>query len=162
MNITLRPMTEGELAAWLPHDHESYVRTRIDNGEPEDLARRRAEQQYATFFPQNRPAAGHEVLVVHRDGVRLGVVWVGPHPQQPDASDTAWLYGLEVEPAYRGQGWGRAVLALAETHLADRGVSELGLNVFGDNHRARRLYSTSGYRETAVTMTKTLPGANTA
>ena len=68
----------------------------------------------------------------------------------------AWVFDLEVDEAFRGRGYAFEALTLLEAHLARSGVRELGLNVFGDNHTARRLYARAGFRETAVTMSKPL------
>lgn len=46
----------------------------------------------------------------------------------------------------------------AERELVDRGVSRLGLNVFGANKTAVRLYERLGYQVIAQQMTKPLIG----
>jgi hypothetical protein len=43
-----------------------------------------------------------------------------------------------------------------EREAARRGLHHLSLNVFGGNAHARRLYSSLGWAEMAVTMTKHL------
>jgi ribosomal protein S18 acetylase RimI-like enzyme len=40
-----------------------------------------------------------------------------------------------------------------------RGFARPGLNVYGDNHIARRLYESLGFVETARQLHKELPGA---
>jgi len=61
---------------------------------------------------------------------------------------------LKIEEQERGRGYGRAAMELAEKEARRRGLERLELNVFGDNHAARSLYRSLGYREAAVIMTK--------
>jgi ribosomal protein S18 acetylase RimI-like enzyme len=96
------------------------------------------------------------LFVVESDGHQVGIVWVGPHPNRPEDEGTAWLYDIEIASDQRGRGYGRAALAMIEDHLSAAGVTEIGLNVFGNNETARRLYGSAGWRELAVTMTKLL------
>jgi ribosomal protein S18 acetylase RimI-like enzyme len=150
-------MDDDELAAWHEQHLAGYVADRVAAGEPEEVARRLVTEQHAGYFPDGRPAEGHEVLVAEDDGGdRVGMAWWGPHPRRPDEPEAAFLYDIEVDAEARGRGYGRALLAALEERLRRGGVSELGLNVFGDNTTARRLYLSSGYREVAVIMTKVL------
>jgi ribosomal protein S18 acetylase RimI-like enzyme len=92
---------------------------------------------------------------VRGDGTPVGVLWIGlTHPR--GIPDCAFLYDIEVEEAYRGAGYGRALLAAGEDGVRSHGVGGLELNVFGDNTRAIRLYDTAGYRVVAQQMRKNL------
>jgi ribosomal protein S18 acetylase RimI-like enzyme len=154
--ITLRPMSADDYGEWLAGQRAAYIADRVSMGEPEELARRTACEQHASYFPDGRPAERHEVFVAEIDGERVGVVWVGPHPRRPADATAAWLYDIEVVQERRGQGLGRELLDAVEQLLAGSGVDEFSLNVFGDNDRARRLYTSAGYREVAITMSKDL------
>jgi len=154
--VHLRPMRSDEFEPWLAKVRAAYVADRVAAGEPEELARRTAEQQHAEYFPEGRPDGRHAVFVAEADGEAVGVVWSGPHPRRPDDPTVAWLYEIEVVEAHRARGYGRAMLAALEEHLRAAGVSELSLNVFGGNDSARRLYASAGYREVAITMSKPL------
>jgi len=154
--LHLRPMTDEELAGWLVEIRRNYAQDRMAAGEPEATAQRLVDQQLADYFPGGRVGEGHEILVAELDGERVGTVWPGPYPRRPPSPTTAWLYDIELDERFRGQGLGRELLDALERRLAGRGVTELSLNVFGGNDRARRLYVGAGYREVAVTMTKSL------
>jgi ribosomal protein S18 acetylase RimI-like enzyme len=151
-------MTDAEFADWITVSRGEYVRERVVAGEPEEVARRLSDEQHASLFPDGRPGAGHRLLVIEQDGDPIGMVWVGPHPQRPERSDSVWLYNIEIDQACRGRGVGRAALELLEQRLRADGRTELALNVFGHNSVARHLYSSAGYREVAVTMAKRLGG----
>ena len=43
----------------------------------------------------------------------------------------AWVYDVEIEPAYRGHGYGRRAMLLAEAEARARGMTSIGLNVHG-------------------------------
>ncbi|ONI87764.1 hypothetical protein ALI22I_21515 [Saccharothrix sp. ALI-22-I] len=54
---------------------------------------------------------------------------------------------LHVDPARWGNGVGFALHAAAMDSLRDLGVTTAHLDVFAENHRARRFYTARGWRE---------------
>ena len=56
-----------------------------------------------------------------------------------------WLGMLQVKPACRRQGVGRAILAAAEALAKEKGYSCLGIHTTRDNAAARGLYTACGY-----------------
>jgi ribosomal protein S18 acetylase RimI-like enzyme len=67
-----------------------------------------------------------------------------------------WVWDVKIDEEFRGRGYGRQAMLLAETLARKEGALTMGLNVFGHNQVARTLYSSLGYRETAVQMRRTL------
>jgi ribosomal protein S18 acetylase RimI-like enzyme len=61
-----------------------------------------------------------------------------------------------VVPEERGNGYGRALVQVAETKAAELGCSALGLNVFGGNDVAISLYQSLGFQPTSLQMSKPL------
>lgn len=61
----------------------------------------------------------------------------------------ARLYSLAVDPALRGRGLGRLLLADAERQARQAGCAGLRLEVRQDNVAANALYAASGYRRLA-------------
>jgi ribosomal protein S18 acetylase RimI-like enzyme len=90
------------------------------------------------------------------DGDAVGFVWLALE-RQPGAGGGAWIYDIEIAPAYRGRGFSRALLAAAESEAAAHGVDSIGLNVFGRNLIARNLYESSGYTISSMQLQKKLP-----
>lgn len=156
MDLTSRPMTTTELAAWLGENKASFVAELVAAGRDRQRAEARVEAQYGEWFPNGQPGERHQVLVVEQDGTRVAIVWLGPSPQRANDASVAWLYDIEVDSDQRGRGLGRGALALAEQVARAAGASRLELNVFGGNALARGLYRSAGYEEIAVTMAKTL------
>jgi GNAT superfamily N-acetyltransferase len=155
--LGMEPMTEEELAAYLSVTREGYIRQRVElGGEDPEQARQVADRQYAEFFPGGRPAEGH-LLFTGRDsdtGTTVGRLWL--HTRRGGAGTSVWIFDVEVDEDRRGQGWGRELMTYAEKWARGQGAGEIGLNVFGGNTVARRLYSSLGYDERSVTMGRRL------
>ena len=64
---------------------------------------------------------------------------------------------LFVDPARRGEGIARRLLARAETHAVELGAERLRVQVLAANTPARRLYGDFGFRDRLVELEKPLP-----
>ncbi len=62
-------------------------------------------------------------------------------------ADEAELLTIATDPAYQGQGIGRAILQILTTEAAQLGAKTVFLEVARDNMRALRLYKDFGYQE---------------
>ncbi len=67
-------------------------------------------------------------------------------PDSPRAS----VLSLGVEPSSQGQGVGRALLRAGLDYLRRNGVAKVKLEVLADNHPARRLYESEGFRDSGM------------
>lgn len=156
MTLTLRPMTDSELAGRLPVLTDSYSddlsRSR---GLPADRARVDAERQIADLLPAGVRTDGALLRTGVVEGEPVGWIWIAL-PGSAGQRDMAWIYNIEVDPDHRGKGYGRALMRAAEVELVALGVTKLGLNVFGDNTVAMGLYASLGFRVTAQQMAKEL------
>jgi ribosomal protein S18 acetylase RimI-like enzyme len=56
-----------------------------------------------------------------------------------------WVYYLASDPARRGQGLGRRLMAAAEDWLRERGCPKIQLMVRNDNAAAQGFYAALGY-----------------
>jgi len=83
----------------------------------------------------------------------IGVLWLGV---RRDREDVAYVYDIHIDEPWRGQGYGRATMLAAEEFARTLGKSEIGLNVFGNNLAARKLYESLGYGVMATQMAKPL------
>ena len=93
--------------------------------------------------------------MVEADGESVGHLWVAERGT-PERR-TLFIYGVEIDEAHRGRGFGRQTMLLAEVEARSRGIRRVELNVFGGNDVARGLYQSLGYAETSVQMGKDLP-----
>ncbi len=90
--------------------------------------------------------------MAEQEDQRIGLLWLCIH-----AGDRpAFSYHVEVNPAIRGQGLGRAVMAAGEEYATEHGATSIGLHVFGHNLVAPRLYDRLGYQVSSTHMIKSL------
>ena len=156
MSLELRPMREDEYAAWLPLMRDEYARAMIEEGgfAPEG-AHDKAAADVERLFPGGRPSAEQLVFVVEAEGEPVGELWLAER-EDPLQPSSLFVYDLHVREAFRGRGYGKAAMLLAEEEARRRGIDRIALNVFGRNDVARRLYRSLGYEENAVAMSKSL------
>jgi ribosomal protein S18 acetylase RimI-like enzyme len=148
-------MTGEEFDAWSERTNESFAEDLARaSGIPFEQALERARSQYAEFLPDGQATAGTWLMkICDDDGSAVGVLWIGPHPRRSDAS---FIFDIEIDEARRGAGYGRAAMLAAEDLVRSAGNREIGLNVFGFNEAAQRLYSSLGYRVVSTQMSKHL------
>lgn len=155
--LTLRPMGDAEYEAFHLKLGAEYAKVNVEAGnwleeESLELSQKALDQ----LLPQGRQTP--RVLLLSADnsaGEYVGYVWIGldrPGTSKPGA----WIYDIEVAQEQRGKGYGRALLRAAEEETLRNDVLALGLNVFGNNHVARKLYESSGYSITQIAMSKQL------
>jgi ribosomal protein S18 acetylase RimI-like enzyme len=98
------------------------------------------------------------VLEAHSKIVGFVSVWakVKVNGLVNEESEVAYISDLIVIAAYRGQGWGRALLQRAEDYALTQGALMLSIGVLAENTQARRLYNDFGFRENQVEFLKPL------
>jgi len=150
-------MADSEYEAFRSKSIAEYAKVNVEAGnwlEEESMELSRHELQQ--LLPQGRETPGVLLLSAdNSDGEYVGYLWIGldrPGTSKP----LAWIYDIEVAQEQRGKGYGRALLRAAEEETLKNGVPTLGLNVFGNNHVARKLYESSGYSITQMAMSKQL------
>lgn len=154
-SVTLRPMREDELPAYRDALEADYARDMVENGGfPVDVAKAKAARDVPGLLSAGVATRGVEVLVVEEGGESVGKVILGEREREGDRY--GFVYDIVIEPERRERGLGRAALELLEEHARTRGLHRIELNVFGGNTVARRLYTSLGYDESAVTMQKDL------
>jgi len=152
--ITLRPMTDAEYEPYAATLLESYAETRATNmGTTLEEERAASVKQIAELLPNGLHTPNHYFWrVVNEAGAQVGVLWVHVQPEQA----RAFIYDIEMGADQRGKGYGQATLEAMEAALKPMGVTSVGLNVFGDNAVAQRLYERTGYQVVATNMRKTI------
>ena len=152
--VSLSPMDAERVAVWLPANEADYIADRMRMGESEELAREKAAATTKEFFPDGRLLASLRIYDIVADGTPVGYLWIGPQTSG-DAEDW-WVWDVEIIEAFRGRGYARAAMLLAEDAARALGAKTLGLNVFGFNAVARHLYESLGYEPTSIQMRKPL------
>lgn len=146
-------MSDGEFEQWWPRAIETYAQDLARaTGRPVEAVRERVRAQGLQMLPDGLRSANTWLMVICDDSdAPAGTLWIGRHS---DHDDCAFIYDIAVNESRRGEGLGRAAMLAAEELVRDAGFRELGLNVFGFNESAQRLYASLGYRVVATQMTK--------
>jgi ribosomal protein S18 acetylase RimI-like enzyme len=158
--LTVRTMTEAEFDKWRTDVVHAFADEQVAAGNwSADHALELARQANAALLPDGFTTPGMLFLRGELpDRTPIGTMWIGlTHPR--GTADCAFLYDIEIEPAHRGAGYGRTLLALGEDVVRRHGVGAIELHVFGGNARALRLYESSGYRVITQQMRKNLAAA---
>jgi ribosomal protein S18 acetylase RimI-like enzyme len=152
----MRPMTRAEWDEWMPRQLAGYARHIVDSGAmPEEEAWAKARADTARSFHAGYETPGQLIFRILAADQPAGWLWLSVPGPDPDKL-MAWVYNIEVDPAFRGRGYGRAAMILAEDEARKRGMTSLGLNVHGQNTVARSLYESLGYGVMALQMKKPL------
>jgi ribosomal protein S18 acetylase RimI-like enzyme len=145
-------MTRAEFACYRRRAISRYAAELVRAGTwNEEQAEQRAEKATDDSLPEGADTGGMALLVAETAGEVVGLVWVGRAPAERPGW---WIYDIEVVPAQRGRGFGRALLEAAEREAQRHGGVSIGLNVFGGNDVALGLYESSGYQVAAIQMQK--------
>ncbi|HET9092124.1 MAG TPA: GNAT family N-acetyltransferase [Acidimicrobiales bacterium] len=155
--IRLRPMTGDEFARDRSRLVTGYAAEHVGAGDwrPEE-AEALAAEETDRLLPGGADSPGMLLRAAETaDGKPAGIIWIALEHRSGSA-EGGWIYDIEVAEHLRGKGYGRALLAAGEQEAARHGVEALGLNVFGSNAVARRLYESSGYEISTLQMRKRL------
>lgn len=146
--VELRPMTAPEFDTFFAGQAEDYAAERERAGEPPEAARETADRQIAQLLPAGLDSPDQWLFTAWGDGGPVGSLWLST--DRP----TTFVYDIVVWPEQRRLGYGEAIMRAAESWAAEHGSIGVGLNVFGHNTGARRLYDRLGYVVTEETHRK--------
>jgi ribosomal protein S18 acetylase RimI-like enzyme len=151
----LRPATQAEFDEWLPQQEAAYAELIAASGSMSpEAAREKARRDTQHLWSSGLGTPGQLVFRVIAGDEPVGWLWLAvPGPDDPAM---AWVYDVVVDEAYRGRGYGRQAMLLAEREALARGMTSIGLNVHGRNAVAISLYDSLGYAVTAQQMKKSL------
>lgn len=122
-------------------------------GHPLEESRTIAAKELADDLPQGVGTPGHHLLCIETsDNGTIGYLWYRLLAE----GSSAFILDFYLFDNFRGQGNGRATLAVLEAQLAQQGVEELKLRVAFKNERARYLYEKVGFNITGYNMRKVL------
>ena len=156
VELRLRSAAADEIEAWLPRLAAEYAAKIAESGAlPPDEARRKAENDLRRQLTDGPDRAGQLIFRLMAGERPVGWLWLAmPYPGGDPGM--AWVNNVEVDEEFRGRGYGRQAMMLAEREAAARGMTSVGLNVHGQNTVARGLYDSLGYQVTAQQMKKVL------
>ena len=128
--------------------------------EPRRAEGRVVVQKYLRYMFEKCEQTRGKVFVLEARGKIAGFVSVWAKVKVNGLVNTeaevAYISDLIVIAAYRGQGWGRALLQRAEDYARAQGATALSIGVLAGNTGARSLYKEFGFREDHVELLKPL------
>lgn len=155
MGVRLVPMSTEQYVAYRARAEKGYAANIASSGMlPPAEAAEKAAEDFASLLPRGRDSPGHEFFTGYAGDLRVGLLWL----HFTDRSDGLHVFGydFEVPEELRRRGYGSSVLAAAEQLCRRRGVTSVGLSVFGFNAAARSLYERSGFEVTSEQLKKHL------
>ncbi len=154
--LQLRAMTDADYETWKFHSRLNYAKEKEKEGLSREDAEAEAEKSFERHLPNGKDTPGHFIYAVTTidEASVVGYLWWGL--QNHGSKKVPWIFDIELKDAFRGKGYGRATMMLAETDVLAKGFDRLGLHVFGHNKVARRLYDSLGFEVSNQVMYKNL------
>lgn len=151
--IELRPISPEEFEHWRVASRKKYAAEKEKSGLTKEAAKAEAERSFSTLLPEGEKTPRHHIytLVESASGEAVGTLWWN-HKED----NTSWIYDIVLKEEFRGRGYGRATMQLAEADMRAKGVRRMGLHVFGHNLIAQNLYRSLGMEVTNLVMQKDL------
>ena len=108
------------------------------------------------FVPVYLASPVCHVLLAETSGQAVGLLSYHIRPDLYHAAGSCYVEELVVDPSWRGQGIGGALLDEVLDRAAEAGCAEVSLSVMPDNAGAIRLYRQHGLVEEALLLEKHL------
>jgi ribosomal protein S18 acetylase RimI-like enzyme len=150
----LRPITDGEYAAWLETVIPGYAEDKVASGQwPAETALELSRKEYLELLPHGKDTENHHIFtVLNPGGVAVGTLWFVA--KEKANRRIAYVYDIYVAPEHRRQGHADRAFQALEQQVTRLGLSGIALHVFGHNHGAHALYVKLGYVATNINMFK--------
>ncbi|MBU9672676.1 GNAT family N-acetyltransferase [Planococcus sp. CP5-4] len=153
MNLKFRPMSEEEFDQFMAFLIPDYAQDLSENYMiPLNIAMEESKDLMSQLFSNKQDTEGQSVchVVSMEEDKVVGSLWYNIEP----STNKAYIYHILVGEEYRKKGIATAVLQKLEEDMRNRGVTSMGLNVFGTNPHAYELYEKLGYRVLSTYMGK--------
>ncbi|WP_246288754.1 GNAT family N-acetyltransferase [Bacillus haikouensis] len=150
--MEVKPMTPEEFSIFVEKSIISYANEKTRSGNwTEEEALDRAKEDYRRFLPQDEKTKNNYLYSLYNGNGWIGSFWIAVMPNH-----TGYIYNIEIEEQFRGQGYGKSAMKEIEIKAKELGLNKIELHVFAHNTTARRLYEKIGYEVTNVIMAKSI------
>ena len=160
MTTELTPMSEESFAWYKANSSPNYARDKVASGEwEEDDALDKARELFDEMMPQGLDTPDNFLfeIVDEWDDVTVGMLWFKVEERGGDRE--AYVCDIFVKPEHQRKGHASRAFRRLEDTVKDLGLSGIGLNVFGNNVQAHRLYERLGYEPLNIYMFKPMARA---
>lgn len=141
----------------LPGMIEEYKDDLVNSGsEPsEEEALKKAKEEIDSYFYNGKLLPNQQIQGIYLAGIEdpIGSIWISIKSAQDP--DKAFLCYIGIRPEYRGKGYAKRALVMAEKKLLKQAIPIIGLNVFAHNTPALALYKKLQYNITFEVSLKT-------
>jgi ribosomal protein S18 acetylase RimI-like enzyme len=154
--VSLMPLPQERFNQWRAHSIYEFAKDKERTlGIAPEEALKLSQESFASELTEGLSTPGHHILsVLSSAGHTVGSAWVSITAQH--GVRRAFVLDIEIEPAERGKGYGRAAMLELENMVKKRGVETIGLHVFAFNEAAKSLYTSIGYEVTDWVLAKQL------
>lgn len=155
--VRLVPMSPTEFEAYLESSVQEYAQEHVRAGNwSAEKALQMAEESFHRLLPDGLATANQYLLTIEDEtlGEKVGVLWFAV--EEREAGPRAFVYDVQVDEAYRRQGYGTLAFEALERKVRELGLTRIMLHVFGHNRAARAMYAKLGYEVVDLIMSKTL------
>lgn len=153
MKTKLQEMNKAEFDCYLEFFIPDYASDLSENFLiPMDKALEESKRLMRDLLPDKQKTVNQQICNIYsvEEGQNVGVIW---YNIQRD-SNKAYIYHILIHEAFRNRGFASVVLKELEETVKSSGVTSMGLNVFGNNPGAQRVYEKLGYRSASTAMGK--------
>lgn len=153
MKTKLTQMNEEEFDQYMEYFIPDYAKDLSDNFMiPMEKALEESKNVMETLFPDKQNSADQHICNIYSlaDEQNIGVIWYNIQTE----SNKAYIYHILIHEAFRKRGFASLVLKELEESVKSAGVTTMGLNVFGNNPSAQRVYEKLGYQPSSIAMGK--------
>src|SRR5512142_3313491 len=119
MTLRLRPLRDDELPDFIERGQAAYARDMVSQaGLTPEQAEKKAEHDWSRLLPNGAVGPGHHLFAVEDEetGERVGDLWLAERSSDFEGT-AAFVYSIEIYETFRGRGFGRQAMLLAEDEV---------------------------------------------
>ena len=153
MKTKLQKMTDEEFDHYLAYFIPDYAKDLSENYMiPLEKAMEESKDLMEQLLPNKQDTEGQLVYNIYSidEDKTIGVIWYNIQTE----SNKAYIYHILIKEEFRKKGFATFVLQELEETMKSTGITSMGLNVFGKNPNAYKLYEKLGYQTQSTAMGK--------
>jgi ribosomal protein S18 acetylase RimI-like enzyme len=157
MTTAIKPMTEEAFDEYVANSVPNYAREKVASGEwQEEASLERAREVFQEMLPEGLETPDNYLFEVidEWNDTPVGVLWFAIRERA--GQKTAYICDVYIDPEQQSKGHASRALRALEDKVRSMGLTGIGLQVFGHNDSAFRLYKRLGYLPVNFFMFKTL------